>query len=264
MKIHTFNTGREYTEHGQRIAWGVLVREAISGASIVAFVDVDRHISEVVRVKGHRLPTDFDVLKQYDERAYLPTYIIPESVEDALQEAALKHGVAEPAPAQDEQQPPLTVWEGSMPESNGKSNFTAVLMRKGSDLFDGISGGMTIARSEYPDRVRYEADCVRWLIGEIKEEPCITDYDSDKHSGYAAPIAQPAPQPPCRECGGTSQTWFTQNVITTGAPQNRLNTNDVRCQFVLGCDECSETLKVVGADKVADWLNARSEVPSED
>jgi len=87
---------------------------------------------------------------------------------------------------QSARQPELTVWEGPMPESNGKSNFTAVLMRKGANLFDGIAGGMTIARSEYPDRVRYEADCVRWLIGELDNEPCIIDYDADKHSGYVA------------------------------------------------------------------------------
>lgn len=48
----------------------------------------------------------------------------------------------------------LTVWENAMPESNGKSNFTAILMRKGGELHE----GMTIARSEYPDRVRYEAE----------------------------------------------------------------------------------------------------------
>ncbi len=72
----------------------------------------------------------------------------------------------------------LTVWEGTMPESNGKTNYTAIL-HKGD-----ITKGMTIARSEYPDRVRYEADEVRWLIGERAERPWITDYDADKHSGY--------------------------------------------------------------------------------
>jgi len=95
--------------------------------------------------------------------------------------------------AQTEQQPELTVWEGAMPESNGKSNFTAILARKGRTLLDTLADGFTIARSEYPDRVRYEADCVRWLIGEMKERPWIIDYDTDKHSGYA-PIAQTAPQ----------------------------------------------------------------------
>ena len=83
-----------------------------------------------------------------------------------------------PSPAS--AQPTLTVWENSMPESNGKSNFTAILMRKGGDIVDGI----TIDRSEYPDRVRYEADRVRYLIGELKDRPHILDYDADKHSGY--------------------------------------------------------------------------------
>jgi len=75
----------------------------------------------------------------------------------------------------------LTVWYGSMPETNGKANWTAIL-HKGD-----IYSGFTIARSEYPDRVRYEADRVRFLIGEIKEEPFILDYDGDLHSGYTRP-----------------------------------------------------------------------------
>ena len=86
------------------------------------------------------------------------------------------------------QKPELTVWEGAMPESNGKSNFTAILNRADAEGLDKF-GGFTIARSEYPDRVRYEADCVRHLIGELAERPCITDYDADKHSGYVAPNA---------------------------------------------------------------------------
>jgi len=84
----------------------------------------------------------------------------------------------------------LTVWEGPMPESNGRSNFTAILMRKGGDFVDGHA----IDRSEYPDRVRYEADRVRYLLGELKERPYILDYDADKHSGYIE-SAHPAPLP---------------------------------------------------------------------
>jgi hypothetical protein len=75
----------------------------------------------------------------------------------------------------------LQVWNGPMPESNGKTNFTAILHR------GDISKGFTIDRSEYPDRVRYEADRVRWLIGEIDKEPYILDYDANRHSGYVAP-----------------------------------------------------------------------------
>jgi hypothetical protein len=74
----------------------------------------------------------------------------------------------------------LSVWYGQMPETNGKSNFTAILHR------GDMASGHTIARSEYPDQVRYHADCVRWLIGELKDRPFILDYDEKLHSGYVA------------------------------------------------------------------------------
>jgi hypothetical protein len=69
-----------------------------------------------------------------------------------------------------------------MPESNGKTNWTAILHRKDMHFSDCIS--ITVARSEYPGRVRYEADCFLHLIGELKDEPDILSYDTDKHSGY--------------------------------------------------------------------------------
>jgi lysozyme family protein len=82
----------------------------------------------------------------------------------------------------------LAVWYGSMPESNGKTNWTAILHN------GDIARGITLDRSEYPDRVRYEADRARWLIGELPDEPFILDYDADKHSGYTAPSPKaPAP-----------------------------------------------------------------------
>lgn len=67
----------------------------------------------------------------------------------------------------------LSVWFGSMPESNGKQNWTAIL-HKGD-----IANGFTIARSEYQDRVRYDADCVKYIIGELESRPLILDYDGD-------------------------------------------------------------------------------------
>lgn len=81
----------------------------------------------------------------------------------------------------------LTVWQGPMPESNGKSNFTVILHRVG----ECVSKGITVYRSEYPDRARYEADTFRYLVGEIRRKPWITNYDADKHSGYVAPPALP-------------------------------------------------------------------------
>lgn len=69
--------------------------------------------------------------------------------------------------------PSLAVWFGPMPESNGKANWTAILHR------DDISASFTIERSEHHDRVRYEADRVRYLIGELAEEPDILAYDAN-------------------------------------------------------------------------------------
>lgn len=76
--------------------------------------------------------------------------------------------------------PELTVWYGAMPETNGKTNWTAILHRKGQHPWEGI----TIECSEYPDRVRYEADRMLHLIGELADEPDILSYDADAHSGY--------------------------------------------------------------------------------
>lgn len=75
-----------------------------------------------------------------------------------------------------ETQPPLAVWFGAMPESNGKTNWTAILHRRGEEPW---MDGITIERSEFKDRVRYEADRLRWLIGELEHEPDILAYDDE-------------------------------------------------------------------------------------
>jgi len=112
------------------------------------------------------------------------------------------------------QQPELTVWYGSMPESNGKTNWTAILHRKGEGrCFDGF----TIDRSEYPGRVRYAADRVRYLIGELPERPHLLDYDGDEHSGYAAPPA-PVAVPDVAALRIIFEKWFAADCAFDGSP----------------------------------------------
>src|SRR5450830_1035577 len=65
----------------------------------------------------------------------------------------------------------------------------------------------------------------------------------------------------CRECGSTALSWFAQNTVPNGIQQNRLNTSDVQCVFVLGCDDCSETLKIISADKIAEHFNKPAAQP---
>ena len=76
--------------------------------------------------------------------------------------------------------PKLKVYFGSMPESNGKTNWTATLYRDNGSPFD-FAQGITVDRSEFKDQVRYCADCLRFLIGEIDMKPNIKDYDPTLH-----------------------------------------------------------------------------------
>ncbi len=67
----------------------------------------------------------------------------------------------------------------------------------------------------------------------------------------------------CRECGSTALTWATHSKTDSGVPEGRLRSSEVQCLFVLGCDECSETLAVVSADKLAGLLNAQMATTTE-
>ena len=60
----------------------------------------------------------------------------------------------------------------------------------------------------------------------------------------------------CRECGGDSLTWQAVSTNKTGIAEGRLCTQDVGCTFVLGCDDCSETLALLSADHIASILPA--------
>lgn len=61
--IHAFNTGRLYSDHGQRIAWVVL------STGHVAMYDLDRYLDYVLIVEH---PTNARVLAAYDAIAQAP------------------------------------------------------------------------------------------------------------------------------------------------------------------------------------------------
>ncbi len=63
------------------------------------------------------------------------------------------------------------------------------------------------------------------------------------------------PKLKCNECGSSELEWDHGAKITSGVVQGRLNTNDVETFFYLGCNECSETVKIVSCDDVANLLN---------
>lgn len=77
-------------------------------------------------------------------------------------------------------QPKLKVWLTSFPESNGKRNWTAMLVRvEPWDGLQGNAGGITIAYGEFWNRVAYAAERARFLLGERDTEPFIADYGVD-------------------------------------------------------------------------------------
>lgn len=77
-------------------------------------------------------------------------------------------------------QPKLKVVLKSYPESNGKRNWTAMFVRV--EPFKGLignCGGITIAKGELWNRVAFDAERARFLLGERDTEPYILDYGDD-------------------------------------------------------------------------------------
>lgn len=87
---------------------------------------------------------------------------------------------AQPQADAAEPQPRLKVRLTCFPESNGKTNWTALLVRE--EKWDGLignCGGISLARGELWNRVAYEAEQARFLIGQRDTEPFILDYGDD-------------------------------------------------------------------------------------
>lgn len=79
-----------------------------------------------------------------------------------------------------EPQPRLKVVVMTFPESNGRRNWTAMFKR--AEPWDGLignCGGITIAHSECWNRVAYEAERARYLLGLRSTEPHILHYGKD-------------------------------------------------------------------------------------
>lgn len=58
----------------------------------------------------------------------------------------------------------------------------------------------------------------------------------------------------CPECGSTQLSWFCSTYNKSDVIDGRLRVHDVGVNFVLGCDECSETVQVVSGDKIAERM----------
>lgn len=60
----------------------------------------------------------------------------------------------------------------------------------------------------------------------------------------------------CRHCGEKDGMTWSADVINKSPIQNgRLTLHDVSPVFVLGCEYCSETIRIVDASEIAGVLN---------
>ena len=61
----------------------------------------------------------------------------------------------------------------------------------------------------------------------------------------------------CPNCDSEKLTWEAGTHHGGGVTDGRLRQNEVSGTFILGCEECSETINMVSADDVANYLNAK-------
>lgn len=64
----------------------------------------------------------------------------------------------------------------------------------------------------------------------------------------------------CKECGSTELSWDVQYQSISPTSQGRLRVGDVSAIAVLGCGECSETLRIIPIEKYIAELKAALEL----
>lgn len=61
----------------------------------------------------------------------------------------------------------------------------------------------------------------------------------------------------CPECNGENLIWEDGTTHEGGVTDGNLRQNEVSGIFILGCGDCSETIGIVSASDVADFLNSQ-------
>lgn len=58
----------------------------------------------------------------------------------------------------------------------------------------------------------------------------------------------------CPSCGSSDIEWHCGHTTNSGVQDGRLRMHDVTTVFFLGCNSCSETIRTVSGDDVAQLL----------
>jgi len=67
----------------------------------------------------------------------------------------------------------------------------------------------------------------------------------------------------CPECGSAETEWHCAQTTNSGVVDGRLRMHDVSTVFYLGCNHCSETIRTVSGDDVAQWMNTAANAPAQ-
>jgi len=59
----------------------------------------------------------------------------------------------------------------------------------------------------------------------------------------------------CKDCGSTRLSWTSHKTSVYGPQDGMLKMHDITIQFILGCDECYATLRMVPDDKMMNFIN---------
>lgn len=59
----------------------------------------------------------------------------------------------------------------------------------------------------------------------------------------------------CRNCKGTMLRWYVGTKGPNDVTDGRIRTSEVNAIAYLGCEECSETLRVIDSDEIETMLN---------
>jgi hypothetical protein len=65
----------------------------------------------------------------------------------------------------------------------------------------------------------------------------------------------------CPECGSTDTEWHCSQYTDSGVVDGRLRMHEVRTRFSLGCNYCSETIRIIGGDELARMLTVTANAP---
>ena len=64
----------------------------------------------------------------------------------------------------------------------------------------------------------------------------------------------------CPECGSTDTGWYCSQHTDSCVVDGRLRLHEVKTRFFLGCNSCSETIRIIDGDELARLMTEAANV----